>query len=95
MEYGSSWGLDKSQCIKIYHAVIESPCDYLQYSVGYLEILELRDTAMDELGDTFCIKYFHKFLLDTGPAQFEIIRDEMLNLINTKSGRSKPARLYT
>lgn len=95
MEYGSSWGLDKSQCIKIYHAVIESPCDYLQYSVGYLEILELRNTAMEQLGDTFCIKDFHKFLLDTGPAQFEIIRDEMLNLINTKSGRSKPARLYT
>lgn len=78
IEYGKSWGLDKSQCIRIYHAVIESPCDYLQYSVGYLEIIELRDIAADYLGDLFCIKDFHEFLLNIGPAQFEIIEKELV-----------------
>lgn len=83
IEYGSSWGLDDSAAIKIYHAVIESPCSYLQYSVGYLEILNLKDEAMMRLGDSFSIKDFHKFILDTGPAQFEIIAGQMEGWLNS------------
>lgn len=83
IEYGSSWGLDDSAAIKIYHAVIESPCSYLQYSVGYLEILNLKEEAMMRLGDSFSIKDFHKFILDTGPAQFEIIAGQMEGWFNS------------
>lgn len=77
IEFGKSWGFDENAAIKIYQAVIESPCSYLQYSVGYLEILNLKQAAMDRLGDKFSIKDFHKFILDTGPAQFEIISQQM------------------
>ncbi|MBD5134574.1 MAG: DUF885 domain-containing protein [Lachnospiraceae bacterium] len=90
MEYGKSWGFDDNASIKIYHAVIESPCSYLQYSVGYLEILNLKEKAMEQLGDKFSIKAFHKFLLDTGPAQFEIIERQMEDWIN-----SLPSVLYS
>lgn len=85
IEFGKSWGFDNSAAIKIYHAVIESPCSYLQYSVGYLEILELKEKAMNRLGDSFSIKDFHKFLLETGPAQFEIIAGQMEDCISSLS----------
>lgn len=85
MEFGKSWGFDNDAAISIYHAVIESPCNYLQYSVGYLEILNLKETAMNSLGDSFSIKEFHKFLLETGPAQFEIIAGQMKDWINSLS----------
>ncbi|MDF2540115.1 MAG: hypothetical protein K0S76_3136 [Herbinix sp.] len=61
----------------IYATLLEEPAIYLPYAVGYLEIIELRDKAMEELGDKFIVKDFHQFLLDIGPSQFGIIENYM------------------
>lgn len=58
---------------QIYYTLLEEPGIYLPYAIGYLEIMELKDKAMLELKDRFVAKDFHKFLLDIGPAQFDII----------------------
>ena len=55
--------------------MVENPCIYMTYYLGYLEFMDMKETAKDELGDLFNVKEFHKFLLDIGPAQFEIIHD--------------------
>jgi uncharacterized protein (DUF885 family) len=58
---------------EIYDTLLEEPAIYLPYAIGYLEIIELKEKAENVLGDKFSSKDFHKFLLDIGPAQFDII----------------------
>ena len=53
------------------------PGMYLPYSVGCLEILALRDQAEEELGDSFRLLDFHTFLLNCGPAPFDLIEERM------------------
>ena len=66
----------------IYNTLLEEPAVYLPYAVGYLEIMDLKEKAENTLGDAFCVKDFHRFLLDIGPAQFDIIenRNERLDI---------------
>lgn len=69
---------------KIYDVLLEEPGIYLPYALGYLEIAELRDKVQAELGNNFNLKEFHQFMLDTGPAQFEIIEKQMDAWIDNK-----------
>lgn len=68
---------DEDTVDEIFDLIVTDPAGYLSYFAGYLEILELRDDAMEELGGDFDIKEFHDFLLSTGPAPFYIIEDYM------------------
>lgn len=68
---------DTNVAKQIFELVVEEPANYLNYFIGYLEILDLRRTAEKELGDAFDAKEFHRFLLETGPAPFYIIEDYM------------------
>ena len=43
------------------------------YYIGYLKILELRQRAMDELGDKFDIKIFHNAVLGNGAVPLTIL----------------------
>lgn len=58
-----------------YQMVCEDPANYMKYYVGYLEITEMKQEAMETLGETFEAKEFHRFLLDLGPAPFSMIRE--------------------
>ena len=58
----------------LFDAMLSSPANYLEYYVGYLEILNIRQQAEETLGDRFEAKEFHRFLLDIGPAPFTVIR---------------------
>ena len=70
-------GVDEETCQEIYEMMVEEPALYLAYYGGYLEFTELREKAEETLGEKFNLKEFHTFLLDVGPAQFEIIEDRM------------------
>lgn len=74
----------------IYDTLLEEPGVYLPYAVGYLEIMELRKKAELELADKFAAKDFHTFLLDIGPAQFDIIEDYMYDWIEAKKQALQP-----
>jgi uncharacterized protein (DUF885 family) len=43
------------------------------YTIGYLKIMELRQRAMDQLGDEFDIKEFHNLVLGQGALPLEIL----------------------
>lgn len=68
---------------EIYYTIIAQPCNYLNYYVGYLEILSLREKAEQQLGDAFVLKEFHQFLLDMGEAPFYIIEKYMDDWLKT------------
>lgn len=77
-EFLSAFGIeDKDAAKEIYELIVEEPSYYLTYFIGYLEFLNLRDTAMEEMGDDFVLKDFHEFIIQTGPAPFYIIEDRM------------------
>lgn len=69
--------VDEETVNEIYDRIVQDPANYLSYFIGYLEFLELRETAEKKLEDNFDVKDFHAFLLSTGPAPFYIIEDYM------------------
>jgi uncharacterized protein (DUF885 family) len=64
---------DQETIEQFYYVMVEEPANYLNYYIGYLEILLLRDEAEKTLGDAFVLKDFHQFLLDMGDCSFRVI----------------------
>ncbi|MCI8659775.1 MAG: DUF885 domain-containing protein [Lachnospiraceae bacterium] len=58
----------------LYIAMIENPANYLSYYVGFMEFMNMRQTAEKELGDQFDPMAFHTFLLNMGDAPFDVIQ---------------------
>jgi len=69
---------DSNVCKNIFNSMVREPCNYLKYTLGYLEFKQLRNKAEDKLGPKFNTINFHKFILDMGPCQFYIL-DQYLN----------------
>ena len=64
---------DEDTLDQFYIAMVEEPANYLQYTIGYIEMMELRSKAEKALGDKFSEKAYHEFILKTGPSQFYVI----------------------
>lgn len=71
----SGFGLSKETAGIIYRRIAEEPANYLKYFVGYLEILECRDYAKQVWGEAYSDKTFHTFFLETGPCDFETLKE--------------------
>jgi uncharacterized protein (DUF885 family) len=69
----------------IYQIVIGYPLQYLPYSLGYLEMLSLREEAEDALQNGFDMLEFHRFILEFGPAPFSLIRAHMQDWIDAQA----------
>lgn len=54
------------------------------YMTGMLKILELRQNAMDQLGDKFDIKEFHKAILLEGAVPLNVLETVVQDYIDTK-----------
>ncbi|MDO4295169.1 MAG: DUF885 domain-containing protein [bacterium] len=71
----NNYGIDDAAVAEdMFYSMVDCPANYLTYYTGYLEIMDLKETAEKELGDNFDIKEFHTFLLDMAPASFRVIR---------------------
>ena len=75
IEFVTSVGYGEDAGNSVYEAMLENPVTYMSYYLGYLEFMDMRNTAEEALGSNFSLKSYHKFILDLGPAQFEIIHD--------------------
>lgn len=80
----SNYLTDVSFAGDLYDLFINDPGVYLQYYIGEVEILELKEKAEKELDEKFDVKEFHKFFLEVGPTYYEIIEDRMDNWISTQ-----------
>ena len=78
-ELGRFLGREDDSVADIFHMLLGIPLFYLPYSIGYLEMLELRESAETALGGYFDIMEFHRFVLDFGPSPFSLIRDGLLS----------------
>jgi uncharacterized protein (DUF885 family) len=62
------------------------PAQATGYKIGMLKILELRQLAMDELGDQFDIKEFHHVVLGNGSVPLSVLERLVLDYIEAKKG---------
>lgn len=68
---------DTGSARSIYNYIVQSPCNYLKYYLGYLEILSLQEQARDLWGDGYSDYRFHCFYLDCGPADFLSLQERL------------------
>ena len=73
----SFFTLNDSELEDFYNTMISRPTNYLEYYIGYLEIMDLKQEAMDLQKENFDIKKFHTFLLNMGEAPFWVIKNHM------------------
>ena len=71
---------DRSIASQMYMQMISEPANYCQYVLGYVGFMELKKAASEKLGDSFNLKNFHKFILDMGPVQFDILFERLDDL---------------
>lgn len=73
-----NFGFADSGSIKsLYHYIIQEPCTYLKYYLGYLEILSLREKAEEVWGSEYTDYRFHTFYLDCGPSDFLSLQERL------------------
>ena len=77
-EYLEETGMgDEETAKEVFQMVVEEPSEYLEYYVGFLEFMNLRNEAKEKLGSRFNLRDFHEFLISVGPAPFYLIEDYM------------------
>lgn len=70
----NSFGIKDSATTRaVYDYIAEEPANYLKYYLGYLEILSLKEKAMELWQDDYSDYRFHQFFLDCGPSDFETL----------------------
>lgn len=73
------FGIDSpGTCEAIYTYIAEEPCNYPKYYIGYLEILQLQDTARSHWKDAYSDLRFHTFYLEQGTSDFSSLGDLLL-----------------
>jgi uncharacterized protein (DUF885 family) len=65
---------------------ISLPGQATAYYIGYLKILELRQRAMDALGDQFDLKEFHNVILGSGAMPLNLLEQVINSYIQSKLG---------
>ena len=66
-------GMAESDVVSEIERYIVMPGQATAYKVGMMKILELRDKAMDRLGDRFDIRDFHDVILKNGAVPLDIL----------------------
>lgn len=74
-EFLSTYGItDQTAIQSIYELVVEEPAHYLKYYIGYLEFLELKENAQEELKENYSNRAFHQAVVRIGPTPFDILK---------------------
>ncbi len=77
-------GFEDSTAASLYQSILESPANYLQYYVGYLNFMDLKDYARELMGNDFSLKNYHTLVLNAGPAPFPILRAYLAKQCQTR-----------
>ncbi|MGM0933192.1 MAG: DUF885 domain-containing protein [Bacteroidota bacterium] len=75
----------ESDAVKMVERHIVMPGQATAYKVGMNKILELKDTAMTELGDDFDIREFHDLILLNGAMPLNILEERVMDWIEEKN----------
>lgn len=65
----------------IYQYIVEEPVNYMKYYLGFLEFQDLKTQAQSLWGENYTDLDFHRFVLETGPSDFQSLKDKFLNSV--------------
>lgn len=78
-DFLSGFGItDTSATADIFEYIVETPANYLNYYVGYLNFLDLKEAYQEQQGADFSLMDFHSRLMEIGPAPFPTVRKYLL-----------------
>lgn len=83
-DYLNEKGFNGDAADDLYTTMIGDPAVYQSYSTGFYEMQEIRDYAEEQLGSKFDLKEFNTVILETGPCQFNILKQQVQKYIDTK-----------
>lgn len=83
-DYLNEKGLNGDAADDLYTTLVGDPGVYQSYSTGYYELVEIKNYAEEELGSKFDLKEFNTVVLETGPCQFNILKEQVDKYISTK-----------
>lgn len=66
-------GFESETANSLYQSILQSPANYLQYYVGYLNFKRLLETEQEKWQENFSLKEFHRTILDAGPMPFALL----------------------
>lgn len=69
---------DSAAAREIFQTIVEDPANYLNYYLGYLNFVDLREAAQAQQSDDFQLKQFHQNVLEIGSAPFSILEKYLL-----------------
>ncbi|MCD8326026.1 MAG: DUF885 domain-containing protein [Lachnospiraceae bacterium] len=69
-----SLGFGSGDISAVYETICNTPANYPKYYLGYLELLELKELALEN-GAAHTDQEFHQWLLSAGPADFTSLRE--------------------
>ncbi len=78
-------GMSDAEVVAEIERYIVWPGQACSYKVGMLKILELREKAQTEMGDSFDIRDFHSAVLDNGEPPLFIVEELVNEMINTNN----------
>ena len=81
-------GMAESDVIAEVERYIVLPGQATAYKVGMMKILELREKAMDRLGDKFDLRDFHDVVLKNGAVPLDILERLVDEYIETTAART-------
>lgn len=90
--YLADFGFSGEVVDNIFDAVVQDPANYLNYSIGMLEMQKLRRYAETELELDFDAKGFHEAVLKIGPAPFPFVKESVDEYIAVVKAANKPAK---
>lgn len=73
---------DPIQTFNLYTYIINNPTNYPTYYVGYCELLECKELAIDLWETEYNDLLFHTFFLELGPTNFEVIKEYIVSYVN-------------
>ena len=77
-DFIADFGFSDDEIVRsVYNSAVGVPLLILNYTLGFIEMVELRNEAESILGNDYELMDFHRFILDFGPAPFPIIRERM------------------
>jgi len=80
--YTSNTPNDILDCIKMVERHIVMPSQATAYKIGMNKILDLREKAMNDLGDKFDIREFHEVILADGALPLNILEEKVYKMIS-------------
>jgi uncharacterized protein (DUF885 family) len=84
---GGYFSMSASEVEDLYYRLIEVASNYLEYYFGYYQLLDLKEkffkkAAKHGLDSDY---HFHEFYLQTGPAPFYILEEEIDRYLKSRS----------